>query len=179
MPECFPPAAPSSTTAANRSPGGQDCEVSQCRSGSKSSSMRTRRVVANERTWKLVFGSVQVRTCFKTCEVLVGKTDGVTCLNLPSFSMCESEYCFIPSWSNLGIKLATSSQQHQWIPTSLRPSFIIPDDARIFKLCMDAERDNTADILATFAQGRASPFDTNTHGQTLLHVSWLMKWNIS
>jgi hypothetical protein len=132
------------------------------------SKIRSRRFITRERIWRSPFGVLRVRTYINKFEFVPKKRPG-TAAEHP-YTLQESEFRFVPSWWASGIQIAASYCNNRNIPTSLRQTFIIPDKSRIFRLCLDTRRDNTANVLEAFKQGWASPFDTNTRGESLLHV---------
>lgn len=132
------------------------------------STFRNRRKILRERTWTSRFGVLRIRTYIHIYEVSSGPTP--ICVSTQTYCLEETEFRFTPSWGSVGFQLSTSYSNNQWIPASLRPSFIVPDSSKIFELCYD-RHDNTSEVLKAFSEGKASPFDTNTRGETLLHVS--------
>jgi hypothetical protein len=129
--------------------------------------IRNRRSVARERIWISRFGVLRIRTYTNRYELCLNTSSDAT---KPTYTVQESEFRFMPSWGMSGIQFATSPSNNHWIPASLRPSFIVPDDSKIFELCRDTKRDNTRNILKAFNLREASPFVTNSRGETLLHV---------
>jgi hypothetical protein len=137
------------------------------------STIRNRRTILRERTWTSRFGILRIRTY--TNKYYLSSEKGSDSATRKACTLQESEFRFIPSWGSAGFQLSTSYSSNQWIPSSLRPSFIVPDDSNIFVLCLDTKHDNTLEVLNAFGLGRASPFDTNSRGESLLHVSFKLQ----
>lgn len=73
----------------------------------------------------------------------------------------------LPLWiTNRAWELNVSTSQNRWT-TSLRTYNIIPDDSLVFYLCEDGDLQG---VKALFESGRASPFDVDPKGRTLLFV---------
>jgi hypothetical protein len=130
--------------------------------------IRSRRNILSERTWTSRFGILRIRTYSNRHDLSSGQTP--KSVSMQTYTLQETEFRFTPSWGSAGFQLSTSYSNNHWIPASLRPSFIVPDSSKIFELCY-GKHDNTSEVLKAFSQGKASPFDTNSRGETLLHVS--------
>jgi hypothetical protein len=133
------------------------------------STIRNRRTILRERTWTSRFGVLCIRTYtnkYDFCSDQIPES-----ASRQTFTLEETEFRFVPTWGSTGFQLSTSCSSNQWIPASLRSSFIVPDNSKIFELCLNTTCDNTPEVLNAFSQGLASPFDTNSRGETLLHVS--------
>jgi hypothetical protein len=145
----------------------QGTEAFSCLGELRNCTIRNRRSVARERTWISRFGVLRIRTYTNRYDLCLSTSpDAAT----TTYTVQESEFRFMPSWGTSGIQFAISLSNDQWIPASLRPSFIVPDNAKIFELCLDTKRDNTQEILKAFSLRETSPFVTNSRGETLLHV---------
>jgi hypothetical protein len=147
----------------------QEVMIFSSSNNTPNSTIRNRRTILRERTWATKFGVLCIRTYTNKYAFCSDQTPESA--SRQTYTLEETEFRFVPTWGSIGFQLSTSCSSNRWIPASLRSSFIVPDNSEIFELCLNTRCDNTSEVLNVFSQGRASPFDTNSRGETLLHVS--------
>lgn len=132
-----------------------------------------RHLVNNVMTIKnTFFGVIYIHS--KQFVVESGRRSSLSaCERLPTDEF-KTSFQFYParwliSWNlNIGVELLIAHGSRGW-KNDIRTFRAVSDDHTIFDFCRTG---NITGVKALLSSGTASPWDTNTHGWTPLHVCW-------